>query len=384
MRNLSAGILKLRRLSFYLFLFPTIAIIFSLFLNNIIVTFYFVEADKLSNTFPITLDCNKQNNFCRDIYDPKNPSLNFSGIPTYDKPPKIYSLDNCQLFETESQFVINDELQKFSDFFLYENNYEKFQKLNFENDGLGNPKSSINNKKIQVKIFENDRINQSCIVNSSLYKYYKVFPQIFVFIRNIRLDKKYLPATAGSVNPFLYGETSISNIVKRYPINFLFKPLLYITSLLMLLYWTTYKKVLSKITNDKKFNKFLIFGVISSIFLFLHVLFLGTEIDSKIFHKIRRFIVIIFLFSELLAQYYLVRKLYSIKEILKKYTNTSILNLKIIFVSIVLIISTIIIIALIIYNFPSSVDNILEWNYFLILLFFYLLSSLMWKKNINL
>ena len=33
------------------------------------------------------------------------------------------------------------------------------------------------------------------------------------------------------------------------------------------------------------------------------------------------------------------------------------------------------------YDLDSKVDYILEWNYFLILLFFYLLSFFMWKKN---
>ena len=35
---------------------------------------------------------------------------------------------------------------------------------------------------------------------------------------------------------------------------------------------------------------------------------------------------------------------------------------------------------LIFYNLPSNIDYILEWNYFLILLIFYFLSYLMWKK----
>ena len=33
------------------------------------------------------------------------------------------------------------------------------------------------------------------------------------------------------------------------------------------------------------------------------------------------------------------------------------------------------------WDLDSKIDYILEWNYFLILLIFYLLSSIMWKKN---
>ena len=53
---------------------------------------------------------------------------------------------------------------------------------------------------------------------------------------------------------------------------------------------------------------------------------------------------------------------------------------KIAFVATMILISTIIIGILVFYNLPPNVDYFLEWNYFLVLLFFYLLSSIMWKK----
>ena len=44
---------------------------------------------------------------------------------------------------------------------------------------------------------------------------------------NLKSNNKYTSGTGNAVYPFLYGETSISNIVKRFPINYLFKPLLW-------------------------------------------------------------------------------------------------------------------------------------------------------------
>ena len=40
-----------------------------------------------------------------------------------------------------------------------------------------------------------------------------------------------------TINPFLYGETSISNIAKRYPVNYFFKTLIFILSITLFLYW---------------------------------------------------------------------------------------------------------------------------------------------------
>ena len=50
----------------------------------------------------------------------------------------------------------------------------------------------------------------------------------------IKLNQmKKLTYTTDRVNPFIYGETSISNIVKRFPINYFFKPILYISGIMI-------------------------------------------------------------------------------------------------------------------------------------------------------
>ena len=224
-------------------------------------------------------------------------------------------------------------------------------------------------------------MRDDCILNSNLLTIYKILPKLFVFIEKIRSNKKYQPATHQSINPFIYGETSISNIVKRYPVNIIFKPLLYLSSLLMIAYWLNYNKIFKEITEIQKIQKFAIFGIASSILLFLHIIFLGTTIDNEIFNKIRKLILVLFILCEIIAQFLLTRRLYlSIRKI-ESYIFRAVLNLKIIFVSILVITSIVILSILAVYNFTSKIDYILEWNYFLFLLFFYLLSSIMWKKN---
>lgn len=202
----------------------------------------------------------------------------------------------------------------------------------------------------------------------------------FQKIYEIKNDKNFQSATSKAVFPFIYGETSISNIVKRFPVNFTFKPLIYISCIYMLLYWFSYNKVINQIYNTKKINKFFIFGFLSALFLFLHTTFLGSEIDNKILKLLKRLLVIFFILFEVMAQYYLIKELYNLKEKIKKFINVVYLNLKIILVSSVIVATVFILAILSFKDLDSKVDYILEWNYFLILLLYYLFSFLMWKK----
>ena len=64
-----------------------------------------------------------------------------------------------------------------------------------------------------------------------------------------------------------------------------------------------------------------------------------------------------------------------------EFLKRSIIYFKLIFVIFICSSSLIILTILAFYNFSPKVDYILEWNYFLILLIFYFLSYLMWKKT---
>ena len=62
----------------------------------------------------------------------------------------------------------------------------------------------------------------------------------------------------------------------------------------MIFYWINYNYLFKQLISDKK-NYFFIFGLGSAIFLFLHVLFLGWDIQSEIFKDIRRIIIVLFI-----------------------------------------------------------------------------------------
>lgn len=347
-------IIKLRNRSFYLFLLPTIALIGSLLLHNYISNFnYKPDYYSLYKYQNFKFTCNKNNNFCK-----KN---NFF-LPVKDK-----NIGNCGKFVSEIN--INYKNQKFQ-------NLETFNELS--NSLINNN----TNEKFNLEFITDGQINENCIKNSSLFFLYKIFDFPFQKIYEIKNDKNFQSATSRAVFPFVYGETSISNIVKRFPVNFIFKPLIYISCIFMLLYWTSYNKIVNQIYNTKKINKFFIFGSLSALFLFLHVTFLGSEIDNKIFKLLKKLLVVFFILFEVMAQFYLIKELYKLKERIKKFINVVFLNLKIFLVSAVIIATVFILAILSIKDLTNKVDYILEWNYFMILLFYYLFSFLMWKKKL--
>jgi len=97
--------------------------------------------------------------------------------------------------------------------------------------------------------------------------------------------------------------------------------------------------------------------------------------------------MLLFIIFELVAQTYLVITLYSFKDRLIKNINTNILKIKLFLVSFLIIVA---LISIPIISMPGDYflgfnlkffKHGLEWNYFLGIISFYLLTNLMWKKN---
>ena len=131
----------------------------------------------------------------------------------------------------------------------------------------------------------------------------------------------------------------------------------------------------------KPSKKFFYLGVFSCIFLVLHALFLGLDFDSELFRKIRRLIIILFIVFEISAQIFLTRILFKFREELKNYINPLFLKIKITFVTIIFAITFTVFAFLIWGDLDTSLKHVIEWNYFSSLLFYYLLSSLLWKRE---
>jgi hypothetical protein len=183
--------------------------------------------------------------------------------------------------------------------------------------------------------------------------------------------------------PYFDGGASISRTVRPYPTWLIFKPAMFLTSFLLIKYWYYNKSIVMSFNkNNKHVKKFLFFGVGSALALIIHSIFLGIEFDNNLYKLFRRVIMVIFIMFEITAQAYLVSTLYSFKNKLNKFINIKVLRLKLILVSILIVVA---IIALPIISWPGStfkfVKHALEWNYFLGVITFYLLTYFMWKRN---
>ena len=359
--NVKSNIRSLRIIAFFLFFTPALALIGSLVAHNIIVSFPFSHEsnfgaeEDVPGATTLRITCNEDNEFCK----------NENQFESYDKLNKCNKYQVVRSILTETNLLQEDQ-----------------------SAGIVIPDIEKISKKLDKKIFlewrVTNRLNEYCIINSDFLKFYDFAPILFEKIYELKNDKKRTAlGTTVVVNPILYGEASISNIVKRFPIKLIFKPLMYLSVILMILYWYLNNLILNKLSKIEIYNKFYIFGVLSSIFLLFHVIFLGWDFESKILTQIRRSFIIFFILFELLAQAFLIREIFKRKSIISKYLSNIIVYCKLGFVFFVCLSSIIILMILLMINLDSKVDYILEWNYFLILLIFYLLSSLMWRKKIN-
>ena len=335
----------LRRVALLLFIVPLIGLVGSLLVHNYLVSYKYSYEDvipfkKIRPGSTYELICSEENNMCSNF-------------------EKMTKLDQCNKFFLEENFFSKDGLVKLSN-----------------EDTI---KKSENKKPYMLKYMVTNKLSGSCILNSKTYYLYKIFPSFFEYIATNKQNFSF--GTSGRVNPLIYGETSISNIVKRYPVKFVFKPLIFLSVFLMIMYWFFYNKVLNNIFQVKRTNIFLIFGVLSAIFLFLHVYFLGQKYEAEILNKIRRSYIVFFILFEILAQAYLLKIIWAKRDDLKNYFYRGILISKLSFVIFVVASSLTILTILTFINLSAKVDYILEWNYFLILLIYYFLSFLIWKKT---
>ena len=337
----------IKLVSFLLFVIPISALLFILLTTNHLVSYS-------SNYYPNAIQkeqkiqCNESNNLCRNISYGK---IKFTECPL-KKYKSVYKKNGIIIDRYTHPQLMNEK--DFLDFKIIEND------------------------RYDYEFILTDEINNRCIKFSKIFFLYKLFPKLENLYSYWKSKTDF--GISKPVNPFIKGETSISNLVKRYPFNYIFKPLMYITSILMCIYWINYY-IFFKKNNLHENNKFLIFGIMSSVLLFLHVFFLGTNYEIPNFQKIRRAIIASFIFSEILAEFFLASKIYRLRFDLFKKMRQKIILIKMIFIYTLVAMTAISLGYMIIFDPTHVFNNILEWNYFCFLLFFYFLSSIIWKNK---
>ena len=187
--------------------------------------------------------------------------------------------------------------------------------------------------------------------------------------------------------PYIDGGVSISRTARYFPTYLIFKPAMFLTSYLLIVYWLSNKKIIEFFEpNHKNKKKIVFFGVASAVALTVHAIFLGVKFDNDLYKLFRRVIMFTFIVFEIVAQAYLVATLFSLKEKVGKYINNNILKIKLYLVSLLIIVAAI---SIPIISLPGDdffgfslkfLKHALEWDYFLGVITFYLLTFFMWKK----
>ena len=184
-----------------------------------------------------------------------------------------------------------------------------------------------------------------------------------------------------SLWPYIDGGMSISRTARPYPSWLIFKPTMFLTSFLLIKYWLYNKEIIINFNKGHKhLKKIIFFGIGSAIALTIHSIFLGIHFDNDLYKFFRRIVMLIFIIFEIAAQAYFVAILYSLKHKLLNHINHNILKIKLILITLLIVVAAI---SLPIVSFPGNkfLKHALEWDYFLGVIIFYLLSFFMWKKN---
>ena len=128
--------------------------------------------------------------------------------------------------------------------------------------------------------------------------------------------------------------------------------------------------------------KFKTFGILSAVFLVIHSIFLGIKFDIQIYKLFRRVVLLLFIIFELIAQGYLVYHFFKLKNKLQKFINKKVLIMKIVLVS-VLVITAILSLPTLVAKGNTHFKHMLEWNYFVGVIIFYLFSRFLVENHIN-
>ena len=173
--------------------------------------------------------------------------------------------------------------------------------------------------------------------------------------------------------PFTDGEFSVSFIGRQEKtINF-FK-LGFMTFMIISVLF--HFKIANLFSLKKIKTKFKLLGILSNIFLFIYIFFLGK--DESIYEILKRIGIILFILTMYINHFYMIKILKSQNTIDFKKIHMSFLYIIFIFMTALIIIGTPWVNPL--FEYPDKLKNIVEWNYFLLTVIFYLpISNLFYQ-----
>ena len=199
-----------------------------------------------------------------------------------------------------------------------------------------------------------------------------LFTVVVSYIASVRLN------LVSFCIPNLDGCTSISRVGRYEPVKYFFKPFMYLFGVFLLLYWReNFLKLKLLISNNKQLLFTYIVGIISVLFLFLYIFFLG---ESNIYRFFRRIGIYIYIFFTVIAQVLLAIQYIKLKN--EKRLNYKFIKFKLI-LSILLISLGVIVLPILVTKIESfpEIKNIISWNYFFLIQLYYLITFFCWKPQ---
>ena len=206
-----------------------------------------------------------------------------------------------------------------------------------------------------------------------------IISQNYEFLENTFFTVDQIGRSNFSI-PYIDGSLSISRASRTFPQYLIFKPSMFLTSILLFYYWKYNNDLVNGLNFTNINYKFKTFGILSAIFLVIHSLLLGVKFDIQIYKLFRRVILLAFIIFEIIAQGILVYHLFKLKIKLNRFVNKNILILKIILV-LVLSLVAILSLPILISKGNTHFKHALEWNYFVGVISFYLLSKFFWRRT---
>ena len=180
--------------------------------------------------------------------------------------------------------------------------------------------------------------------------------------------------------PYLDGSLSISRASRTFPQYLIFKPSMILTSVLLYFYWKSNNQLINKFYETNINYNFKTLGILSAVFLAIHSVFLGIKFDIQIYKLFRRLVLVLFIIFEIIAQGYLVFHFYKLKTKIDKFINRKILFFKLILVSVLAAVA-ILSLPILVTKGNTHFKHALEWNYFVGVILFYLLSRMFWRRT---
>ena len=177
--------------------------------------------------------------------------------------------------------------------------------------------------------------------------------------------------------PFIDGKVSVSLIGRQeYSIE-IFKPAFFLYAFISVLF---YFKISNLFLKNGIKNKFKIYGVMANFFLCIYIIALGQR-DSSFYEILRRLAIIFYITNMYINHIYLIKVLRSLQS--NKIIQFNIIYLPVFYIIIALM-TILIIIGLPwvnpLFKYPDQLKNIVEWNYFLLMIVFYIPLSLLFYQ----